>query len=241
MSVLKVRMLGSFEVKYGESVVQISGRPACSLFAYLVLNGGISHRREKLAAVLWPDSPDITARENLRHTLWRIRKTFSFLPSVEYFATNDIEVSFNTAAAYWLDVEVLKTAKDCRSADGLISTLAVYQGELLPGFYEEWVALEREYLNSVFEHNMARLMSMLRADGRWLDILDWGERWLAFGQRPEPAYRALMVAHMEMGEMSKVADVYLRCVRALKEIGLDPSFETRELYENLKIGRGQAG
>lgn len=28
----------------------------------------------------------------------------------------------------------------------------------MPGFYDEWVVLEREHLNSIFEHHMARLM-----------------------------------------------------------------------------------
>jgi DNA-binding SARP family transcriptional activator len=189
--------------------------------------------------MLWPDSPDTTARENLRHALWRLRKALSINPTTEYLHTNDLEVAFNTSAEYWLDVAVLKMAKECKHADDLISTLSVYRGELLPGFYDEWVMLEREYLNSIFEHNMARLMSILQSEDRWLDILDWGEHWLTFGQKPEPAYRALMYAHMKKGEMPKVADTYTRCVRSLEEIGLKPSEETRELYERLKAGNIQ--
>ena len=106
----------------------------------------------------------------------------------------------------------------------------------MPGFDDEWVILEREYLNFVFEHNMARLMAMLQTECRWLDVLDWGERWIAFGQRPEPAYRALMLAHTEKGDMSKVGDAYERCVRSLGEIGLEPSEQTRILYEKIKAG-----
>lgn len=43
-----------------------------------------------------------------------------------------------------------------------------------------------------------------------------------------------MCAYMEMGEMSKVADVYARCKRSLAEIGLEPSIQTRELFMRLK-------
>ena len=234
---LEVRLLGAFEVKTGEGVVHISGRPEQSLLAYLILNSGIAHRREKLAALLWPDSPDDSARENLRHVLWRIRKALPSAPKTEYLLADDLAIAFNASAEHWLDVTALKSAGECKSADALLSALSVYRGELLPGFTDEWVILEREYLNYFFEHNMARLMSMLQSENRWLDILDWGERWLAFGQRPEPAYRALMQAYMEKGEMSKVADVYFRCVRSLGEIGLDPSEQTRELYESLKSGK----
>jgi DNA-binding SARP family transcriptional activator len=236
MSMLKVRLLGTFEVKYEDRSIQISGRPAQSLFAYLILNGRIFHRREKLGAMLWPDSTDAKARENLRHTLWRIRKSLPPTSLIEYLLADNLAITFNPSAEYWLDVIVLKTASQCLCADDLISALSVYQGELLPGFYEEWVTLEREYLNSLFEHNMARLMAILQSEYRWLDILDWGERWLAFGQKPEPAYRALMNAHMRKGEMSKVAETYARCVRSLAEIGLEPSDQTRELYDSLKKG-----
>lgn len=234
---LEVRLLGAFEVKMGEGLIHISGRHEQSLFAYLVLNSGTPQRREKLAFLLWPDSTDDAARENLRHILWRIRKTLPSTPPPEYLLTDDLSIAFNASAELWLDVAVLKTAGECKSADDLISVLSVYKGELLPGFYDNWVTLEREYLNYVFEHNMARLMALLQAENCWLDVMEWGEHWLTFGQKSEPAYRALMHAYMEMGEMSKVADTYTRCVRSLKEIGLAPSEQTRELYECIRAGK----
>ena len=234
---LEVCLLGTFEVKYGEGFLHISGRHEQSLLAYLVLNSDIFHRREKLSSMLWPDSPDDSARENLRHILWRIRKALPSTPMTEYLLTDDLSIAFNASAKHWLDVAVLKKAGECKSADELISVLSVYKGELLPGFYDNWVTLEREYLNYVFEHNMARLMAFLQSERRWLDVLDWGEHWLAFGQKSEPAYRALMCAYMQMGEMSKLADTYSRCVRSLREIGFEPSEQTRDLYKNLKLGK----
>jgi DNA-binding SARP family transcriptional activator len=74
MKMLEVRLLGTFEVKYKNKTVNISSRPAQSLFAYLILSAGTPHRREKLAGMLWPDSLEETARDNLRHALWRVRK-----------------------------------------------------------------------------------------------------------------------------------------------------------------------
>ncbi len=55
---LEVRALGAFEVKRDGKPVAISSRPAQGLFAYLVLTAGTSHRREKLAGLLWPDSTE---------------------------------------------------------------------------------------------------------------------------------------------------------------------------------------
>lgn len=233
---LTVCLLGTFEVKFGEDIIHISGRPEQSLFAYLILNSGVFHRREQLTALLWPDAPDDAARENLRHVLWRVRKTLPFCEANEYLLTTDLAIAFNASAEYQLDVSILRSAKNCDSADELISALCVYHGELLPGFSDEWVNLEREYLKYFYEHNMARLMALLHAENRWLDILEWGEKWIAFGQKPEPAYRALMWAHMKKGDMAKVADTYTRCVRSLAEIGFEPSEQTNELYKKIREG-----
>jgi predicted ATPase/DNA-binding SARP family transcriptional activator len=237
MVMLEVRLLGTFDVKYKKKSISISSRPSQSLFAYLILSAGTAHRREKLAGLLWPDSLEETARDNLRHALWRLRKALPAQPKSEYLITDDLSIAFNASADYWLDATQLEKLSESASADELIAVLSAYGGELLPGFYEEWVASEREHLQSIFEHHMARLMSLLQDEKRWLDILDWGERWIKLGQKPEPAYRALMTAHAAKGDMSKVAATYERCVKSLKELEVEPSEQTRALYERLKAGK----
>jgi predicted ATPase/DNA-binding SARP family transcriptional activator len=234
---LEVRFLGKFEVKHNKKQLNISSRPAQSLFAYLILSAGTSHRREKLAGLLWPDSLEETARDNLRHALWRMRKALVSASPTKLLHADDVTVGFKESSEYWLDAAELEKLSENASAEELIAVLSNYQGELLPGFYDEWVVLEREHLSSVFEHHMARLMSLLQDEKRWLDILDWAERWIKLGQKPEPAYRALMSAHGAKGDMSKVAATYERCVKSLKEYGVQPSEQTRALYERLKAGK----
>src|SRR5215217_4553991 len=234
---LEVRLLGAFEVKRDGKAVAIPSRPAQSLFAYLILSAGTLHRREKLAGIMWPDSLEETARDNLRHALWRIRKALRAGPKVEYLLADDLSIAFNASVEYRLDAAELEKLHDIAPADELIAVLSEYQGELLPGFYDEWVVLQREHLYSIFEHHMSRLMSLLQDEKRWLDILDWGERWIKLGQKPEPAYRALMSAHAAEGDMSKVAATYERCVKTLRELGIEPSDQTRALYERLKAGK----
>jgi predicted ATPase/DNA-binding SARP family transcriptional activator len=235
MAMLEVRLLGKFEVKYEQKPIDIVSRPAQSLFAYLILSAGTSHRREKLAGLLWPDSLEETARDNLRHALWRVRKALPSDPKVEYLLTDDLTIAFNNSVNYWLDAAEFEKLSEDASADELIAVLSEYHGELLPGFHDEWIVLEREHLNSVFEHHMARLMSLLQKEERWPDILDWAERWIKLGQTSEPAYRALMSAHAAQGDMYKVAATYERCVKSLKELGIEPSEQTKKLFEDLKF------
>jgi DNA-binding SARP family transcriptional activator len=236
MVMLEVHLLGTFEVKHKKKPISIPSRPSQSLFAYLILSAGASHRREKLAGLLWPDSLEETARDNLRHALWRIRKVLPSMPEAEYLLTDDLSIAFNASAEYWLDAAEMERISDSESADELVAILSMYQGELLPGFYDEWVVLEREHLSSVFEHHMARLLALLKAENRWLDVLDWAERWIKLGQKPEPAFQALMSAHAAKGDMSKAAATYERCVKSLREFGIEPSEQTRALYEKLKAG-----
>ena len=59
-------------------------------------------------------------------------------------------------------------------------------------------------------------MSLLQDEQRWEDILDWAERWIKLGQKPEPAYRALMSAYAAKGDVSKVAATYERSAKSLK-------------------------
>ncbi|RPJ26464.1 MAG: hypothetical protein EHM33_11460 [Chloroflexi bacterium] len=238
---LEIRLLGKFEVKNKDKILTISSRPAQSLFAYLVLNAGTAHRREKLAGLLWPDSLEQTARDNLRHALWRMRKALVSISASRFLHANDLTIGFEKSADYWLDVAELEKLDESASADELIAVLSEYQGELLPDFYEEWVVLEREHLSSIFEHSMARLLVLLQEEKRWLDILDWGERWIKLGQKPEPAYRALMSAHAAKGDMSRVAATYERCVKSLHELGVEPSEQTQRLYERLKAGTEHLG
>jgi hypothetical protein len=149
-----------------------------------------------------------------------------------YLLTDDLAVSFNAGADYWFDAAAL--IRDTESVQEQVQAVAVYRGELLPGFYDDWVTLERERLEAIFQHKMQRLLDRLVEERRWSQVLEWGERWVALGHAPEPGYRALMEAHAELGDRARVAQVYQRCREALfNELGVEPSVATRRLYARL--------
>ena len=234
---LEIRLLGQFDVRLDGAPVEIPSRPAQSLLAYLILNAGIPHRREKLAGLLWPDATESNARSNLRHELWRLRKALDAGRPAgrDYLLADDLSITFDAKADYRLDVAVLEgKGSETGPADDLVEALSVYQGELLPGFYDDWVVPEREQLQAIFERQMTVLMDRLVAEAHWPEVLEWGERWVALGHAPEPAYRALMTAHSGRGDSSSVVGVYQRCVEALRrDLGVEPSAQTRSLYERL--------
>ncbi|MEW5717170.1 MAG: tetratricopeptide repeat protein, partial [Chloroflexota bacterium] len=239
---LEVKLLGQFDVRQDGASIAIPSRPAQSLLAFLILNAGTAYRREKLAGLLWSDATEENARSYLRHELWRLRKVIRSNASRNHTATylrvDEISITFDADADYRLDVSALKQVNEqAASTDDLMDALATYTGELLPGFYDDWVVLERERLQATFEQKMARLLDALVEERRWSDVLDWGERWIALGQTPEPAYRALMRAHSALGDLSKVAAVCQRCTESMRaQLGVEPSEQTRALFEQLCKG-----
>jgi DNA-binding SARP family transcriptional activator len=242
---LEVRLLGQFELRVDGVVQVLPSRPAQSLLAYLVLHAGTPQRRERLAGLLWPDRSDVSARRNLRTALWHIRKVLGDEKAAAggYILSDGITTTFNQESAYWLDVSALEGAAEAgRTSTALIEIVSLYRGELLPGFYDDWVVLERDRLETVFEAGMVRLLGLLLAEERWSDVLAWSGRWIAFGQAPEPAYRALMAAHAGLRDLPSVARVYSRCQEALREeLGVEPSAATVTLYEALIRGESPAG
>lgn len=224
---LEIRLLGGFSVSRSGAAVSIGSRAAQALLAYLALTAGSRHRREHLTALLWPDASDESARQNLRNALWALRKALG----EELLLADKLSVGLDPAAGYYLDAAELARRG---SVEDLEAAVSAYGGELLPGFYEEWVLLERERLRSVLDARMAELVEALLDAGRARDALGWAERWVSLGQAPEPAYRALMLAHHDRGDLAGVASAYRRCVKALEEeLGVEPSAETRALYERL--------
>jgi DNA-binding SARP family transcriptional activator len=234
--ILNIFLLGQFKLLANDIVFDLPSRSAQSLLAILALNAGVAYRREKLAGLLWPEASESNARGYLRQALWRIRKSLekAALSWHEYLTISDINIAFNEKSDYWLDVNLLLEPPEAQTVEQIIDAVSLYHGEFLPGFYDDWVVPERDRLLATYHRKMGLLLTRLRESRRWEDALQWAEVWLQLGHSPEPAFRALMLAHAGLGNHSMVSAAYQRCVEVLnRELGLDPSPETRMLYEKI--------
>ncbi|HEX9012642.1 MAG TPA: BTAD domain-containing putative transcriptional regulator, partial [Anaerolineaceae bacterium] len=228
---LEARLFGQYQIRINGSTVEIPSRPAQSLLAYLLTHQGIAHRREKLAGLLWPDASDENARRSLRQALWHVRRALKDAP--HRLLTDDITVTLNLDQEDQVDALRLEETGTTGSA-ALAESVALYAGELLPGFYEEWVVLERERLQAVFERKINQLIESLTAEKCWEEVIPWAERWISTGSAPEAAFRALMTAHHGLGNLPAVAVTYQRAISVLdRELGLAPSSQTRAAYQQL--------
>ena len=103
--------------------------------------------------MFWPDMADNQARRRLSQALWQIQTMLSEAGVAgSFLIATPNTVRFNPGADYWLDVEVFETAvepaegcsgrRSCeqqRSSEALAEAVELYRGDLLAGFYDDWV------------------------------------------------------------------------------------------------------
>ena len=72
---LGVRVLGRLEADWdGSGVTPSESRRAWALLGWMALNPGL-HERSVVAATMWPDVLDSSARASLRSALWSLRRS----------------------------------------------------------------------------------------------------------------------------------------------------------------------
>src|SRR5512135_1769497 len=150
MPTLHIHLLGDFQLMLGEQVITSVISPRVqSLLAYLVLHSQTPLSRQRLAFLFWPDSTEDQARTNLRQTLHLLRQA---LPDSSHFFQSDGQmVQWLPNSPFTLDVAEFEEAiQQAESAMALQQAVGLYQGELLAGWYDDWVLPERERLQQQF-------------------------------------------------------------------------------------------
>ncbi len=97
---LSLSFLGPFQVTLdGQPAIFATDR-ARALLAYLAVEADRPHRREVLAALLWPDRPESVARQNLSQALVRLRRAINdYHASPPFLLITAKTVQFNSATA----------------------------------------------------------------------------------------------------------------------------------------------
>ena len=150
----QVQLLGGLSARRGPITLgNLGSRGVGALLARLALYPQRSHAREELIELLWPGVELDTGRNRLRQALFTLRQLLE-PPGV---------VAAPVLTADRLSVRVVAGAIDCDVAQFERSlregrhaqALALYAGELLPGFYDDWIDDERLRLAALFERACA--------------------------------------------------------------------------------------
>lgn len=215
-----------------------------SLLAYLITHRGRPHTRDHLAELFWGDRPQHNARRSLTTALWQIRRC---LPGEEFLLTSAADVQFNSQSEFWLDVAVFErlaqaSSRASRLSAGQISALeqaaALYRGDFLDGFYDDWVLAERYRLESLYHDALAQLVAALEALGEHEASLAAALRLLEHDPLREDAHRAVMRAYCRLGKRNAALEHYARCQQVLaQELGVGPADETVALRGAIVTGQ----
>jgi DNA-binding SARP family transcriptional activator len=215
--------------------VTIAGRRAkvtggsLRLLAYIALSGRRVDRRAA-SGILWPDGSDARAAGNLRSALWRLRQEDADLVEKDQRTLRlhpDTAVDLRTVTA-WADRVVTGrlTEGDLDTPSWRMNAL-----DLLPGWYDDWVVVERERLRQRLLHALEALSTLLVGAGRYLEAVDVAQE--VVGREPlrESGQRVLVQAHLAEGNVGEAARcfVHFRTLLA-RELGVDPGPELLRIF-----------
>jgi DNA-binding SARP family transcriptional activator len=248
MAGLDVRLLGGFEARVAVGgALALPTRKTQGLLAYLALPPGRSHPRDKLTAIFWTDLPDSQARQNLRQTLFSIRRAARAVGHEAELLRGEGESVALEPAGVQVDAVTFEGLARGQTIQDLEQALALYQGDLLAGLlvgeqaFEEWLMGERERLHELALEAMARLVTLLSQGGQVDRAIQVGTRLLALDPLQEAVHRTLMRLYIRAGRRDAALRQYQVCRDVLKrELGSEPERDTRRLYHELLLLRGVA-
>lgn len=209
------------------------------LLVYLALEAGQPQARETLATLFWPDVSDSAARQNLRQSLYQLRKVLREKKgeAVPFLLVDRHSVQFNANSSYSLDVEQFQQAI---AVEAWKTASELYIGELLPGFtcdslqFEEWLLNKREQLHRQALNALYRLAEQKLQTADFAAAQAIARRQLAFEPWRDEAHRQLMLALAQNGERSAALAQFDSCRQVLAaELGTEPSEETTAVYEQI--------
>ena len=198
------------------------------LVALLALTGQPS--RGYIAGVLWPDEPESFGRNNLRALLSRLRQRG--FGGLVHQADTGLALEDDVA----VDVDELRRSvvalrRDGASAVDRAELLALLTaGELLPGWYDDWVLGERERLRQAQLHSAELLCDTWSAEGDQPAALDAALLAVRLDPLRESAHRRAVAVHLEEGNVAEALRQFHRYERLLDdELHISPTEKMRDL------------
>ena len=192
---ISLYLLGTFRVERDARPIRLPTREVEALLAYLVLHPE-AHTREKLAALLWGDSPDEQARGSLRKALTLLR---THLGDAIVLADRET-IQINPDCLLWMDALEF-SAQAGRFLAQAASTLEavnleLYRGDLLVDLYEDWVLPWRESVRNLHLRTLTRLIQQAGASSDYSRAVELAQMVLTHDPENEAVHQSLMLSYL---------------------------------------------
>jgi DNA-binding SARP family transcriptional activator len=217
-------MIGDFQLRCAAESVTVapsSQRVIC----FLALQGG-PVRRSYVSGSLWFDATESRACASLRSALWRIpnaaRKEVVHGSSTHIWLNPDVDVDLRRVVA--LAHAVLKHDSAGETVLDVTQELCMFADDLLVGWCDDWVILERERLRQLRLHALDLLGEQLLSAGRYSDALEVGFAAVAAEPLRESAHRLLVRTHLRESNCAEALRQYRSYASMLRdELAISPS------------------
>ena len=230
---LRIRLLGGLEVEAdGRAIEPPPGKPARGLLAWLALNPG-THARSRVAAALWRDVLDQSARLSLRTALSALRDALG----EEATAVVATREQIGLAPDVWVDIHSFDRLV---VAGRLEEAVELHRGDLLPELDQDWVLDARDGRRALLGEVVGRLGEAEEERGDFEAAVRRSRELVAIEPLSEEAHRALMRRLAARGDRAAALAAFERFRERLRaELGMAPAPETRELAERLRRGEAK--
>jgi TolB-like protein/DNA-binding SARP family transcriptional activator len=229
----------------GGDAVPLSGRRERALLAYLALRPNCREKRRALAAVLWGDADDPTLLDNLRTSLWGLRRALNDSEH-RIIVSQDDWIALD-AAAFDVDAWNFRRLAGQTDRASLEAAAALYTGEFLAGLavdseeFQSWARDEAARFGDLAIDVLDRLTGHFATAGEVERAIDSSQRILRFDPLHEGAVRRLIRLYADTGRRGAAFQLYRSLSERLKsELDAEPEAETRRLIEEISRGADPA-
>jgi DNA-binding SARP family transcriptional activator len=226
----QLNLLTAFQLTCGGVPVPLT-LPAQRVLGFLALQNR-PLPRDYVAGTLWIDSSEQHATGSLRSALWRLRRCGADLVETDgrqLRLTDTVSVDSRLAADWarrLLDPEMPLAELDISGIPD--------SGDLLPGWYDDWVLMERERLRELLLHALERLCGRLLEAGRHGHALEAAHAAVRMEPLRESGHRSVIMVHLAEGNQADAIRQYGLFRRLLRdELRLEPSAHMHELVHGL--------
>jgi DNA-binding SARP family transcriptional activator len=185
--------------------------------------------RALVAGSLWPDKSEERAAANLRSAIWRLNTQVPH-PLVESHGQalrlhREIDVDVRGMEACGWDL-----VRSERLPARLAIDQKLFLTPILPGWFDDWVIMERERLQQVALHFVDALITALTDVGRHAEALDAALRLVAVDPFREKSQMTLIDLYRSDGRIVQARHQYERYRSMLLcEFGCEPATCVRQL------------
>lgn len=191
--------------------------------------------RGVLGALLYPDGRRTQVAASLRSALWRAKRAAGRdligHDGQRLRLADDVDVDLHRwtrCARHLTSAPVIDAPANC------LELIEALSRELLPGWGEDWLILQRQRWDHVRLHALERVTEQFARMGRYVEALEAGLAAVAIEPYRETAHRALIRAYIAEGNSASALAQYHRYQRLLRrELGVRPTAELEALVDRL--------